>query len=205
MALVNSFHLEQVRNLLDQAEPFDMLRNSYRDYHAKGLDYVCLHRSTGLTIKAYFLNVPTGVNVVNPHDHAYNFHTFILKGRLKNLTFKTGSNGEWWNEYRYQPPASNIGRHQFILERSVHLDLIRDDEYPVGTGYYMEKDEIHTIQSLTPDTVMLLYQYQTPLAKKLYGTALYTQGFPPSVEGLYNEFTEDEIEQKIKVLRDLVR
>lgn len=202
MAMLSTFQLEQVRNLLDQAEPRHMFQNSYRDYHAKGLDYLCLHRSEGLTIKAYFLNVPQGMNIVNPHDHAYNFHTFILKGKLANLLYKEGE-GEIWNKFHYRPSLSRNRR--FVIDSSTKLKLVRDDQYCIGTGYYMVRDEIHTIQSLAPDTVMLLYQYQTPSAKKDEGTFLYTkEGNPPSTDSLYRTFSDVEMAERVKDLRKIV-
>lgn len=204
MALMTNFQLEQVSNLLDQIDPEQVVRNSFRDYHAKGLDYVCLHRSDGLTIKAYFLNVPVGVNVVNPHDHAYNFHTFVLKGKLKNLIY-THNSGPIVNQWKYLPPTPWVD-HKFKFEKPVKLGVAQDHEYCVGTGYYMTREEIHTIQALAPDTVMLLFQYKTPDEKKRGGTYLYTkEDSPPSVYGLYNRFSEQEIETRVKQLRDLVR
>lgn len=45
--------------MLDIPETFDMaevLANSYRDFHAKGLDYICLKRSFKETLKLYFFD-----------------------------------------------------------------------------------------------------------------------------------------------------
>ena len=34
----------------------DIQANSYRDFHAKGLDYLCIRRDLELTLKVYFFD-----------------------------------------------------------------------------------------------------------------------------------------------------
>ena len=55
----------------------EVLANSFRDFHAKGLDYVCLKRRPSETVKLYFFDgdVSKLPEVVNPHDHRYDFST----------------------------------------------------------------------------------------------------------------------------------
>jgi hypothetical protein len=64
--------------------------NSFRNFHAKGLDYLCLHRSPELTIKAYFYSGNIGPEVVCPHDHRYPFSTHILAGESGHKRYTDG-------------------------------------------------------------------------------------------------------------------
>lgn len=54
------------------------LKNSYRNYHAKGVDYLCVGRTPQLTQKIYFIDGFEG-DVVVPHDHRYEF--FFARSR----------------------------------------------------------------------------------------------------------------------------
>lgn len=53
--------------------------NSFRNFHAKGLDYLCIFRSEELTIKAYFYDIAddSSPEIICPHDHRYPFATEI--------------------------------------------------------------------------------------------------------------------------------
>ena len=89
-------------NLPYKIDPLEqMVENSFRNFHAKGFDYLCLQRSPGLTLKAYFFDeLPGGIaEVVCPHDHRYPFTTTVLSGYMRH--------------YRYleQPPFIKVG-HQ---------------------------------------------------------------------------------------------
>lgn len=58
----------------------EILAHSFTDFHAKGLDYLCLLRSPEITVKAYFFegDVASAPEVVVPHDHRYCFNTRVL-------------------------------------------------------------------------------------------------------------------------------
>ena len=67
------------------------MANSFRNFHTVGLDYVCLHRSTDLTVKGYFYDrTEVSARLVNPHSHRYDFATEVLRGSVINET---------WSEY----------------------------------------------------------------------------------------------------------
>lgn len=65
----------------------EVIANSFKDFHSKGLDYICLRRSPVLTTKLYFFDgdVSKLPEVVNPHDHRYDFSTVCLSGCVFRL------------------------------------------------------------------------------------------------------------------------
>lgn len=68
--------------------PMDyVIANSFKDYHVKGFDYICLQRSPRETVKLYFFDgdVSKMPEVVNPHDHRYDFDTVCLSGAVEYL------------------------------------------------------------------------------------------------------------------------
>ena len=72
----------------DTLDVDEVKSNSFKDFHAKGLDYICLFRSPELTLKAYFFSEGMESQkvgeVVSPHDHRYNFFTQCYSGRIEN-------------------------------------------------------------------------------------------------------------------------
>src|SRR6185312_12218927 len=72
-----------------------LLANSYRNYHAKGLDYLCLRRSAELTLKIYFFDNPAHEtsDVVCPHDHRYDSNTAVIRGGAINVIWRPANGG----------------------------------------------------------------------------------------------------------------
>lgn len=75
-------HISELARTALNGDTSTLIQNSYRDFHAKGLDYVCLKRTPDHTVKVYFLDgdVSKVPEVVNPHDHRYAFETTVLSG-----------------------------------------------------------------------------------------------------------------------------
>lgn len=199
----NMFLRQLVLNTIAALRLEDVLRNSRRDYHAKTLDYVCLHRTKELTIKAYFLGngVALGQNVVNPHDHAYNFSTFVLSGALANVNFYPDEGGSTWFEHTYATALR--GEPSITFNKVVKL---REEGriYRSGQHYYLDHSQIHTIRAYSNDVVMLLFQYQTERTAER-GTSLFLPDQTvPSLDGLYRSFTEDEMVAALRRLSILV-
>jgi hypothetical protein len=69
------------------------LNNSYEDFHAAGVNYLCLLRTPVMTLKIYELPITTG-HIVSPHNHAYEFDTFLIDGSVDNLYFRNSKHGE---------------------------------------------------------------------------------------------------------------
>lgn len=203
--MIDGLFLRQlVRNMV-QSLPLDQaLRNSCRDFHAKCVDYVCLHRTKELTVKAYFLNegLARGENVVNPHDHAYNFSTFVLSGTLANVNFyPADESGTKWYKNRYETALR--GEPKIIFDKAVKL---REEErfYEAGDHYYLDHAQVHTIRAYSEDVVMLLFQYQTEQTARRETSLFLPDLGVPSLDGLYRPFSEEEMLSALRQLTALV-
>jgi len=183
--------------LIDPIET--MLQNSYRNFHAKGLDYLCLRRSPELTVKAYFYDRPTdsAPEVVCPHDHRYPFVTKVLAGQSDHYRYI--EQPEFLTDY-YTHQAFNWhtplnGGKGFEWARQCSLVRQRHERYERGQQYYCRPDEIHTIAITRHDTVLLLYQFadSVPLTT---ATTTYVRGDnkePPALDGLYDQMKADHL------------
>jgi hypothetical protein len=206
MNVVSEVFLRQlVLNLVKSMQLDQAIQNSCHDFHATGIDYLCLHRTKELTVKAYFLGegVALGKNVVNPHDHAYNFSTFVLSGTLANVNFyPTSSIAEpVWFRHVYETPLRAAPR--FSFDKPVRL---REEEryYEGGDHYYLDHAQVHTIRAYSSDVVMLLFQYKSERTAD-HGTGLFLPDRNvPSLDNLYRPFNEDELTSALRRLTSLV-
>lgn len=192
-----------------------VLEHSYKDFHAKGLDYICLARTPELTLKAYFfaegMESQKLGEVVNPHDHRYDFDTMCLSGKIRNKWYQSwpflygqDPSEEGWRRYEcfeYRTPLN--GGDGFAWDSEVYLKEVRHRDCAPGERYFMEDFELHTIQVMAPETCIVLMQFEDTLPLD-QPTFTFTQSVePPSLKGLYSEFTADEALNRIQLLKDL--
>lgn len=189
-------------------DPLEMIcANSFRNFHAKGLDYICLHRSPSLTVKAYFFDgdlkdVP---EIVVPHDHRYDFKTKVLSGALTDVQFREGryGEGEVYQRFSYDTPLN--GGKGFDWEGETRLRVSRRRPMGRGSTLFSPFDAIHTLCIDAPDTVALLYQYDDMLPVGVPTTS-YRLGLghdKPSLDGLYDEMTPDHARYRLAIIEHL--
>ncbi|MBB5167176.1 hypothetical protein [Mycobacterium sp. AZCC_0083] len=195
-----------------------LLTQSYKDFHAKGLDYVCLHRDAGLTLKAYFfaegMDSQKAGEVVNPHDHRYNFVTQCMSGVIENQWYRTPP---CWDPMSDDPIADECGEvyetHLWYTPLNGGVGFTKDGgwilqryktyQFAPGQQYWMSAPEIHTIRVVKPETCIVIAQFEdvVPLDQP---TVTFTKSkLPPSLEGLYGTFTADQLVKRIGLLREL--
>lgn len=198
-----------------------LLTQSYKDFHAKGMDYVCLHRSDELTLKAYFfaegMDSQKVGEVVNPHDHRYDFVTQCYSGVIENQWYRTppcwdgGMSstpesdkhecGKVYNAHLWYTPLN--GGKGFQKDGGWILQRHKVAQYSPGRSYYMSAQEFHTIRVVKPETCIVLAQYEDIVPLDRPTTTFTKSPEPPSLQGLYREFTADELVSRIGLLRQL--
>jgi hypothetical protein len=185
---------EQMRHILD---------HSFRDFHVKGFDYLCLRRSPERTDKFYFFEgeVAQSPEVVHPHDHRYDFITKVLAGRGANFFFEYAEDGEPIEEFEYRTPL--LGGNGFTWARSARLKRSRERWYTAGDLYWMAAQDFHTIR-VTPGTVLHLVQFDDVVPAGT-PTKCFSKGREPiNLSGLYTKFTADQALVRLAQLRTLL-
>lgn len=187
-----------------------MVEHSFRDYHVKGFDYLCLERSPKRTVKAYFFAGDIGKlpEVVIPHDHRYAFYTHVAAGEVSNITYRRTFDGHpaarLYDEFEYLTPLN--GGDGFAWKAETHLREVADTQYEAGEFYNMLPDDLHTIRIAGPETVLVLHQYEDVVPVGLPTSALRPVGSrePPSLSGLYSRMTADEALSRLALLKRLL-
>lgn len=191
------------------------VENSYKDFHSKGLDYLCLYRSPELTIKAYFfaegMDSQEVSEVVNPHDHRYDFDTQCFSGVIRNKWYRFPPSwdgesigdecGPMYTAFEWRTPL--LGGDGFTHIDAVPLEQHRWRSYSPGERYYMHADELHTIEVLAPETCIVLAQYEDRVPVHHPTHTFTREATPPDISGLYNKFTADQAVKQLRLLQDL--
>lgn len=181
----------------------EIITHSFKDLHVKGFDYLCLGRKPDLTLKLYlFDGVPSSApEVVNPHDHRYPFLTRCLAGSVTNHSFARGARPSCEtfhvNEFEYRTPLN--GGDGFTFAREAILSRTRSARYAQGQAYALDASDLHTIQIHGTETALLLHQY-ADLPGLEYTSTFMAGREPPSLSGLYNRFTPDEVMDRLRKL-----
>lgn len=190
----------------DNDNNFDvMLAHSYRNFHVKGFDYLCLKRTPEHTRKVYFFegNVAHLSEVVNPHDHRYHFETTVLTGVMSNSTYEQDDlNGNVYNEFEWRTPL--LGGDGFHWKRETRLFERQRFFYKPGDRYAMRAEELHTIRMHADTTVIVLDQYADVVPESVPTKTFMQERSAPSTDGLYDKFKPEELRQRLKQYQQLV-
>ena len=191
---------------MEERIPYDqmmdhMIENSYQNFHVKGFDYLCLKRSPHLTEKVYFFDgdVAKLPEVVNPHDHRYNFETTVLAGEMSDISYRL------LNEERKKKPGPGVVMpyHQFnwysplnggegaVYVRDVFLYEIRHINLRPGNCLRTNATNIHTIRIHTDQCVIKLKQYSDIIPYDRPTRLFMNEKKPPDLNGLYERMDPD--------------
>lgn len=188
---------------IDTVTVDEIIANSFKDYHVKGFDYICLRRSPVETVKLYFFDgdVSKLPEVVNPHDHRYDFRTMVVAGSSQNMWFEEHQRGRLYNKFLYKTPL--LGGDGFTYDGEISLLEYRRETFGKDDRYFMRHDMIHTIRMLESETVLCLVQYEDKVEDDK-PTLTFIQDKAPSLSSLYNKFTPDQVLSRLKRLRERV-
>ena len=194
--------------------------NSFRNFHTKGFDYLCLSRTPELTRKVYFFegNLADLPELVIPHDHRYPFVTTVLSGAVVNKSFTRLRNGPaadvvdlWervtdaYDHFEYRTPLNGGDGFSWVGEcrMMAHPSSTRHIR---GAFWKSSETEIHTLDIRCEGTVIMLEQLAdvVPLDEPTNAYRKVGDRSPPSLDGLYDRMDADHARKRIGQFLDLV-
>lgn len=186
-----------------------ILAHSFRDFHVKGFDYLCLKRSEAETVKVYFFegDVAAAPEVVIPHDHRYPFWTECLAGAVANQEFMEimDAFGDAPTHERFEYLTPLNGGDGFTWRSSARVVPFSWGRYLRGHSYAMPHDQLHTI-TVGPDTVLRLTQLADVVPEGVPTRAYRPAGMreAPSLDGLYRPMDADHALMRLAQYRALL-
>ena len=193
--------------------------NSFRNFHTKGFDYLCISRTPELTRKVYFFegDLADLPELVIPHDHRYPFVTTVLAGAVRNKRFYRHGEGHpaFWSEssdwaqrfdrFVYRTPLNGgdgfewVGEEYLAMWPNTHSATRHDH-------WRSEADEVHTLDVRCEGTVIMLEQLadELPLDQTTNAWRQAGDRTPPPLDGLYDRMTPDHARTRIGQFLDLI-
>lgn len=183
----------------------EIQKNSFKNFHCKGLHYLCLRRNPLSTKKVYFFegDAAKAPEVVNPHSHRYSFATKVLCGQLQDTRYHSYENvGEEYNVFAYMTPLN--GGSGFSWRGETKLRKYQEVILNKGfVPYQTHWTNIHTIKIVAPETVIAIEQFadEVPIDEPTFTYCKEKE--PPLLDGLYEKFTVDEVKLRLMWLEGL--
>jgi hypothetical protein len=197
--------------------------HSYRNFHTKGFDYLCLTRTPELTRKVYFFegDLAKLPELVMPHNHRYPFVTTVLAGAVRNKVYvkidpakahpasiqaytADGAKMPAFDRFDYLTPLNGGGGftwagEDFLFEQP-STPFTRHQHYRSYAA------SIHTLDIRCEGTVIMLEQLADEVALDVPTQAWRRVGdrTPPSLDGLYDRMTSDHARMRIGQFLDLI-
>jgi hypothetical protein len=176
-------------------------KNSFRNFHVKGFNYLCLSRSLLRTEKVYFFpdDLAFQPELVMPHNHRYDFITEVIAGSVRNKLYRPSTTGPRFDVFSYRTPLN--GGNGFSWSHETSLDCFSSTMYQRGDIWESKHHEIHTLQVLERGTIIKLTQFQDvfPLHVGTQSYRVVGSREPPNLDGLYDEMTPDASWRLLKV------
>lgn len=184
---------EQIQHIID---------NSFKNFHTRGLDYLCLSRKAALTRKVYFFDGDASKlpEVVNPHDHRYDFNTRVVTGVMSNSHYLRHDAGEIYNEFEWRTPLN--GGDGFAWKQETRLLERQRVAYMPGDFYFMKAEEFHTIRIHSDQAIIMLEQFADVVPVGVPTITFMKGRRAPSLDGLYERFTADEVIARLNTLQE---
>ena len=192
-----------------------MVQNSFKNFHTKGFDYLCLHRTPYMTEKIYFFegDVAQMPEVVNPHDHRYNFETQVLTGIMSDSSYRVltepysgelrGTEVVPFYEHEWRTPLNGGSGAEYLRDVYLHefkRVMLRKRE-KLGTKY----SNIHTIRMHTDTCVIRLVQYSDVVPVDKPSRLFMAEKQAPNLDGLYERMTVDHCLMRYNQYQELLK
>lgn len=200
--------------------------NSYRNFHTKGFDYLCISRTSELTRKVYFFDGELAdlPELVIPHDHRYPFVTTVLAGAVRNKRFARiapakastyavqaycaeGRKMPVFDRFEYMTPLNGGDGFTWAGEDYLFEQQARGwGSYTRGDHWRSSETDIHTLDIRCEGTVIMLEQLADviPLDQPTNAWRPAGDRTPPNLSGLYDRMTPDHARARIEQFLDLI-
>lgn len=181
-----------------------LLQSSFKNFHTKGFEYLCLFRSPEYTIKMYIFDgdVAKLPEVVNPHDHRYKFNTMVLHGEMIDYRFQRSAiAGDVYQAFDYLTPLN--GGNGFTFRGEERLMKTEAVRLFAEDTLLTNQHDLHTIQMVGTQNVLILEQFGDEIPIDRPTSTWVRLGEPkPDLSGLYEKFALGEFMDRLKWVKE---
>lgn len=175
-----------------------LLRDSIKDFHFRGLNYICFQFLPHLTIRLYIIEPSANLETrnVNIHNHLYDSILLSLYGEIWNTTYKVNTGRNDYNIYQLTSALHPDNAEKRIRLKKVAqygLDVVSEKRLRPGGWHFQPHTEIHSVEN-DPAKRTVFMAFEFPTVKK-HSCIFTRENFVDTIptEGCYNRYTEYEL------------
>jgi hypothetical protein len=166
---VNSFWKQwislQLKHNLDK-----MVKDSIKNFHFPGLNYVCFDFTPHQTIRLYIVEPQDNLDTtsVQIHNHLYDSQLLVLHGWIVNTVYRTNYDREDFNAYHLTSALHPDNREKKIklrFLRKIGLDIVGEERLTPGMQHFQKHTEIHNVRN-DPTSLTAFMVFEFPTVKK---------------------------------------
>lgn len=126
-----------------------VLSCSIKDFHFKGLNYVCFQFTPTLTIRLYITHASEAVDTENVsiHNHLYDSQILVLCGWIRNRVYRLVQ-GDEYHHYHLTSALHPDNKEKKIRLNNlgkVGLEMTAERRLQPGDWHFQAHDEIHNV------------------------------------------------------------
>ena len=185
-----------------------LVRDSIKDFHAPGFNYICFQFTPWLTVRLYVTfpddNFNTGV--INIRDHLYDSSMLCLVGGFRNAVFEERENlsGKYHCHLLTSAlhPDNKDREIKLEYERCVDLEMVSVKAYQPGDHHFQAASEIHMVTTVPVRmNAFMIWEFPTHKERSRIYTCRRMGGTLPT-PGAYNRYDSAEIRE---ILTEVIR
>lgn len=188
--------------VLDSINLQDAQEFSRVGHRSEAVDYLCLFRSTGLTIKVYFFDDGVETDIVVPHTHRYDFTARVVCGHVREVRYSYADPDEpgsfVTSRWVYNSPVEGGNGFELDVDDD-HIVMSANRIYVPGGVYTgVAHSSIHTLTQVFPGTIVMVYQYADVGADHMHAWSAEK----PKIEGsLGRKMSAEEVLKRARQLQ----
>jgi hypothetical protein len=147
-----------------------MVKDSIKNFHFPGLNYVCFDFTPHQTIRLYIVAPRDNLDTTNVqiHNHLYDSQLLALHGWIKNTVYRVNYDSTEYNAYHLTSalhPENTDHKIKLKFLRKIGLDIVDQVKLVRGETHFQKHTEIHNVAN-DPTQMTAFMVFEFPTVKK---------------------------------------
>ena len=172
-----------------------LVKDSIKNFHFKGLNYICFQFNDKLTIRLYIVKPEDNLKTesVNIHNHLYDSQILMLSGEMQNNVYREVEGDKFYSYYLTSAlnPDNKTGSVQLEPLGKVGLEKVKSIRLRSGDSHLQVHSEIHNVvNSPNEYLAFMVFEYPTVKSNSILYTTTDFGGEIPTKKGVCGNYTK---------------
>lgn len=186
-----------------------MVKDSIKNFHFPGLNYVCFDFTPHQTIRLYIVEPRDNLDTTNVqiHNHLYDSQLLVLHGWIVNTVYKVDYDKQDYNAYHLTSalhPENKEKKIKLEFLRKIGLKIVSKTELKLGESHFQKHTEIHNVQN-DPKKLTAFMVFEFPTVKK-HSTLFSKKDLGETIPtpNAYLRYEKEELRKLVQNLLDVM-